>query len=232
MQRFIALLATLLLALGLTAGSALAHHGPIIDGPPNNPHTSGIPQEFWEEGLEGGVILDEDGNFIPVPEAPFDFFVPVVLPAGTEDRDLDLAAGNFWLVFRIGGEGDPDDLRALRFEGWEPDFDAGFLSSLAGDFDGSDLVAADTEEPTKEFVAPPPEGKFVWVLFYPHPHSIILHFGTDRERCVDLANEQDIGHPNQHNGMHIGRAGQDTPGTGFANAGHMIVPMTCEAFGL
>ena len=46
MQRMIALLTSLLLALGLTAGAALAHHGPIDDGPPNNPHTLGVSQEF------------------------------------------------------------------------------------------------------------------------------------------------------------------------------------------
>ncbi len=230
MKRLIAPLTTLLLALGLTAGPALAHHGPIVDGPPNNPHTAGIPQEFWEEGLEAGFILDEDGDFIDAG-APFEFFVPVTLPDGFEGRELNLNDGNFWLVFRIGGEGDPDDLRALRFEGWEPDFAAGFPSSLDDDFDEGDLVAGDTGLSTEEFVEEPPEGKFVWVQSYPHPHSIILHADTERERCVDLANGRDIGNPNQHNGMHIGRPGQDTPGTGFANAGHMIAPMTCEAMG-
>ena len=216
MQRMIALLTSLLLALGLTAGAALAHHGPIVDGPPNNPHTLGLPQEFWEEGLEVGFILDDDGEFIPVPGVP-DFFRPAALPDDTAGLPLNFPDA-YWLVFRIGG--DDDDLRALRLEEGEPAPEHGFLEA-PDDFTAGDLIDPDTEASTAEGTD---AGDFVWVQAYPHPHSLILHAGTERARCVDLANARDIRTPNQHNAMHIGQ-----PGTrAFANAGHMIVPMTCE----
>ena len=217
MQRMIALLTSLLLALGLTAGAALAHHGPIDDGPPNNPHTLGVSQEFWEEGLEVGFILDDGGEFMPVDGLPEAWARPAVL----DSDDLDFPAV-FWLVVRIGG--DDDDLRAIRFEWGVPTPEYGILESREGDFDADDLIDPVTGDSTVEGTDP---GEFVWLQSYPHPHSLILHEGTPRERCVDLANARDIGNPNQHNAVDIGQ-----PGTrAFANAGHVIVPATCEDLG-
>ena len=222
MQRMIALLTALLLALGLTAGAALAHHD-LVGGPPNNPHTLGVPQEFWEEGLEAAFILaaDLDGEpeFHSVDELPPPWARPAVVdPEAHDSVELDFPEV-FWLVVRIGA--DDADLRAIRFELGVPTPEYGILESRADDFDADDVIDAETEEPTVEGDQ---EGDFMWLQSYPHPHSLILHEGTPRERCVDLANARDIGNPNQHNAMHIGQ-----PGTrAFANAGHVIVPATCE----
>jgi hypothetical protein len=68
---------------------------------------------------------------------------------------------------------------------------------------------------------------------HPHPHAMLLHAewegsgpGTvvhSFERCVDLAGGQALRktHPH-HESVHTGRAS-----AALANAGHLVVPLTC-----
>jgi hypothetical protein len=212
MNRIVVLTSGLVLLLGLTAGSALAHHDGGANLPPNNPHSVGIPQFVWDEGAELLMILGEDGM-------PTEVFAVL-----GNDPDLDFAQGNFWLVGRIGGEG--GDYFKLRLEG--------FVST--GEFevidpDEPDIAFVNPLDPEEEPVVEGTEpGNYTYVLVYPHEHYVVLHAGTPQERCIDLANERVLNNPNQHNAVHIGAPGHETD-AGFANAGHEIHAGTCAGAG-
>ncbi len=205
MRRMLSLMTGLLLVLGLTAIPAAAHHGPDPNLPERNPHALGLPQQFWEQGTEIAAIRGEDGQPIEFNG----FFLPAVL---ADDLDFPDA---FWLVGRVGGE--EGMLVAVRIEGLEP------TGEFRDDIAITDLVNPITGLPVEEGTGP---GEFMWIQIYPHAHHVILHEGTPRERCVDVANGRMLPHPNQHNAVDIGTPSHTTPG-GFANAGHELRTGTC-----
>ena len=140
-------------------------------------------------------------------------FNGVFLPAVLAD---DLAFPDaFWLVARVGGE--DGVLLGVRIEGFEP------TGEFRDDVGIDNLVNPLTGMPVVEGTDP---GQFMWIQLYPHAHHVILHEGTPRERCVDLANGRILRHPNQHNAVDLGRPSHLTDG-GFANAGHELLIGTC-----
>jgi hypothetical protein len=200
-KRLPLLVAALLLGPGLLAGTASAHHDGLGELPDLNPHAFGIPQELWDDGVEQVV----DGQ------------APVVLSG--EGLILDVP-DDFWTLFRVGGDDGfylglrlvhglavgevllPDELHALLDDG------------------EVELVNVDTGAPV-EF------GVWDYLLVYPHPHYLLLHAGTPRERCQDLSSGQLLASANYHNAVHIGAPG----GHAFLNAGHEIHAGTCESAG-
>jgi hypothetical protein len=225
--RLLVTIFSMLLGFVMSVGPALAHHDGLAEFPPRNPPAFGVPQVLWDAGVQGGVILDEEGAPVPAAEAgaPPHFaeefpFVPVAIADGLEWED-----GNFWFVLRIGVL-DPDvpiHFDAIRVEDWT--FVPQIYSIHVGDVIPEDaLVDPRTGQDASE------TGDFFWLLLYPHEHHIVLNEGTPRERCVDLANEQFLANPNQHNAVHIGTPGHATP-HGFANAGHEIHVGTCAEQG-
>ena len=205
MRKTLAHIVGLALLLGLMATPAAAHHGPDTGLPERNPHALGVPQQFWEEGTEAAAILGADGQ----PIAFNGFFLPAVLADALAFPD------GFWLVARVGGE--DGVLLAGRIEGFES------TGEFRDDVEIGDLVNPLTGEPVVEGTEP---GQYMWIQTYPHAHHVVLHEGTPRERCVDLANGRILAHPNQHNAVDIGTPSQATPG-GFANAGHEIRTGSC-----
>jgi len=204
-KRLLVATTSVLFAFAMLAGPALAHHK-FGELPERNPHNLGIPQELWEEGTELAAILGSE------------FFAVL-----DDDLTFDQVEGifEFWVVFRVGE--DDENLGAVWFENFEPTEEVQEGLSLDELLKEEALVDPETGDPVVEGTD---EGDFQWVLIYPHPHHIILHASTPRERCVDLANERDIGNPNQHNAVHIGTAGHETA-EGFSNAGHQIHEGTC-----
>jgi hypothetical protein len=223
-KRLLVTTLSMLFGLGIAVGPALAHHDGLAEFPPRNPHAFGVPQELWDAGVEGGVILDGEGVPVPATEAGADPgfaeefpFVPVSIADGLNWED-----GNFWFVLQIGVL-DPDvpvHFDAIRVEEWA------FIPQIYSIHVGEPITPDDLVDPSKDDGVTEADGDFFWILLYPHEHHIILNEGTPRERCVDLANQQTLTNPNQHNAVHIGTPGQTTP-HGFANAGHEIHVGTC-----
>ncbi len=101
MRRILTATIGLLLAIGLTAGSTVAHHDGEGNLPPNNPHSFGIPQEFWDAGIELFVV---------------GFDCPVFPCFAVLDDGIDWESGNFWIPVRVGGpEG---QYFAVKLQNW------------------------------------------------------------------------------------------------------------------
>lgn len=79
-----------------------------------------------------------------------------------------------------------------------------------------------------------------WGPMGQHPHALLINatfianplpFGPPSiavawDRCVDLAGGKALPRSNHHNGIHQGTAGRALS----SNAGHAVVPYTCEGY--
>jgi hypothetical protein len=207
MRKHAAISIAIILMLALSASAAFAHHDGEGNLPENNPHSAGVPELLWDAGTDALVITDEQDN-------------PTGIPVVLDLEPLEFDDQNYWFIFRIG-DGEEAGHVASRFEGGLPTGDV--LWDYQGDLTTDDFVNARTGVSVST-------EDYIHVEQFPHEHHLVLHAGTDRERCVDLANEQELNNPNQHNAVHIGAPSQHTS-AGFANAGHEIRFFTCAESG-
>ena len=199
-NRLLILLATLLLAGGLLTGPVLAHHDGLGELPEPNPHAFGIPQHLWDDGVEQ-VVVDE---------------VPVAVVG--QDFELSLP-DDFWALFRVGGaDGYYLGLRLV---------DGLAVGEILLEGELHELLNAGSAELVTLGKEPVTFGQWDYVLLYPHPHYLLLHADTPRERCQDLSATQLLASANYHNAVHISAPG----GHALDNAGHEIHAGTCAEAG-